>query len=264
MKKLIVATNLTDLHKGPSFLDELLTQIVNGSSVEVLEETNEKWVRVREEGGYEGFVYRHYLAESAGANPTHITLTNVELVADPFNEKSHGYPGTRLCLGTRVHVLETREQQCRITPAGGLPGGWVSSIRLRALASLPLAPDVVRHNMIHYSRELTGTYYLWGGNSEWGTDCSGLVMMTHRLAGYTIPRDAWMQHRDARMVDTAQRGDLFFFWNDARSKISHVGICTGGWNMIHSSRARNGVYEEDIQKNPNLMSSFAGAGTFLP
>ncbi len=37
--------------------------IVNGSSVEVLEETNEKWVWQCEEGGYEGFVYRHYLAE---------------------------------------------------------------------------------------------------------------------------------------------------------------------------------------------------------
>jgi gamma-D-glutamyl-L-lysine dipeptidyl-peptidase len=88
-------------------------------------------------------------------------------------------------------------------------------------------------------------------------------MMTHRLAGYTIPRDAWMQHRDARKIETAQSGDLFFFHNDARTKISHVGICTGGWNMIHSSRSRNGVYEEDIQQNENLKASFAGAGTFL-
>jgi hypothetical protein len=33
--------------------------------------------------------------------------------------------------------------------------------------------------------------------------------------------------------------------------------------MIHSSRSRNGVYEEDLQKNEGYRNVFAGARTFL-
>ena len=36
--QLTVATNLTDLHREPSFLSEMLTQILNGMTMEVLEE----------------------------------------------------------------------------------------------------------------------------------------------------------------------------------------------------------------------------------
>jgi gamma-D-glutamyl-L-lysine dipeptidyl-peptidase len=42
-----------------------------------------------------------------------------------------------------------------------------------------------------------------------------------------------------------------------------VGMSVGGWNMIHSSRSRNGVYEEDIQKHEEYPKTFAGARSFL-
>ena len=108
---------------------------------------------------------------------------------------------------------------------------------------------------------MTGIYYLWGGNSAWGTDCSGLVWLTHRLAGYTVPRDAHPQFHAATPVDPPyQPGDLFFFHKDADpTRIGHVGISLGGWRMIHSSRTRNGVYEEDIQASDELKRKFAGA-----
>ena len=44
----------------------------------------------------------------------------------------------------------------------------------------------------------------------------------------------------------------------------HVGISTGGMNMIHSSRTRNGVYEDDVEQVEHLRNTFAGARTFLP
>ena len=46
-------------------------------------------------------------------------------------------------------------------------------------------------------------------------------------------------------------------------RITHVGISLGGWEIIHSSRSRNGVYIDDIQKVPHLRETFAGGCTYL-
>ena len=66
-----VATNLTDLHREPSFLSEMLTQILNGITVEVLEE-QEKWCRVRSPDGYEGWAHKPYLTSDPAPAATHI------------------------------------------------------------------------------------------------------------------------------------------------------------------------------------------------
>jgi cell wall-associated NlpC family hydrolase len=86
------------------------------------------------------------------------------------------------------------------------------------------------------------------------------------MAGYTIPRDAKLQFPVGRPVDPPfQPGDLIFFHSETdRARITHVGISTGGWNMIHSSRSRNGVYEENVQANEELRKTFAGGRSFLP
>src|SRR3989442_1574352 len=83
--------------------------------------------------------------------------------------------------------------------------------------------------------------------------------LLHRLSGYPIPRDAALQFPAGRVVDPPYTmGDLLFFHSDSDpNRISHVGISTGGWNMIHSSRSRNGVYEEDVQASENLQRTFA-------
>jgi cell wall-associated NlpC family hydrolase len=69
-----------------------------------------------------------------------------------------------------------------------------------------------------------------------------------------------------------QPGDLLFFGGDggglpasrsAGRSITHVGISLGGWRIVHSSRARNGVYEDDVQAVEGLRERFVGARTFL-
>ena len=117
------------------------------------------------------------------------------------------------------------------------------------------------------ARRMTGVYYLWGGCTGWGIDCSGLAQLTHKLSGYTLPRDCDLQFAAGKPIEGPpfRAGDLLYFWNEARTKMGHVGIATGdGWNIIHSSRGRNGVYEEDVQASENLRGSYAGARTFLP
>jgi cell wall-associated NlpC family hydrolase len=120
--------------------------------------------------------------------------------------------------------------------------------------------------MIEDARRFTGVYYLWGGNSAFGIDCSGLMYLIHRLCGYAIPRDARLQFPVGTPVEPPfTHGDLLFFHADSDpSRIGHVGMSVGGWRIIHSSRSRNGVFEEDVQASEGLTRTFAGARRLLP
>ena len=265
--KRVIATNLTDLHVEPSFLSEMLTQVTNGTELEILEE-RDRWCFVRQNDGYMGWALARFQCDPQ-AEPlpfTHVVTapaTNVYRSA-----RSNEDAISRLVVGTSVHVAEIRDDWARFQPVGAMvPPGWVRSDDLRDLARLPLPPSDARRQIIADARRLTGTYYLWAGCTSWGIDCSGLAQLAHKLSGYTLPRDCDMQFAAGRPVDGPpfRAGDLLYFQNESRTKIGHVGIATGdGWNIIHSSRGRNGVYEEDVQASENLRNSYAGARSFIP
>ena len=79
--RLAVATNLTGLYAKPSFLAEMLSELLNGWEVEVLRE-QERWCFVRQDDGYLGWAYRPYLARAPTAfpPPTHVVCEPVSLL----------------------------------------------------------------------------------------------------------------------------------------------------------------------------------------
>lgn len=258
---LYVAANLTNLHREPSFHTELLTQIYNGMAMSVLEE-KEKWCRVKlTADGYEGWAYRPFLTEAAPTKATHVVCG---LTSQVFADMNQSPPISVLLGGTEVCIVEQRDVWSRVQPAGNmLPAGWIRSEALRPIDVIPPA-DEARKLLVQYARQFTGVYYVWGGNSAFGTDCSGLMMMLCRMIRRSIPRDARQQFPVGKEVSPPFKpGDLFFFRGDPPSdRITHVGMSVGGWKMIHSSRSRNGVYEDDVQKS-DYSRTFAGARSFL-
>ena len=86
-----------------------------------------------------------------------------------------------------------------------------------------------------------GVRYLWGGTSRYGYDCSGLVYVSYRAAGKTLPRTAGEMALKGTTVSASslRAGDLLFYnTGSTRGKVTHVAIYIGAGKMIHSSSSR--------------------------
>lgn len=91
--------------------------------------------------------------------------------------------------------------------------------------------------------QFLGAPYLWGGNSGFGIDCSGLVQASLLACGVACPGDSDQQARAFAAVpggrDGLRRGDLIF-WK------GHVALARDGDRMIHATAWRMSVLVEDI------------------
>ena len=93
---------------------------------------------------------------------------------------------------------------------------------------------------------LAGIYYIYGGTTPSGFDCSGFTQYVFGQIGINLPRTAEQQRQFATPVSTPQPGDLVFFGAPAY----HLGIYAGNGMMWDSPHTGSSV---------GLRSVFSGA-----
>ena len=142
---------------------------------------------------------------------------------------------TELLRGEPVAVEGRRDGWARIQTAYDY-FGWVREEELAGAEG----------DAVEQARRYLGSPYLWGGMTERGIDCSGLVHMAYRWLGRLVPRDADQQEAVGTSVAEADLvpGDLVTY--GAGDAATHIAFWLGEGRILHSTEREgvDGVAEE--------------------
>jgi len=141
---------------------------------------------------------------------------------------------TQALAGEPLAIESIEDGWARIRTAYGYPG-WVREEALGGepdgeWPGLPRAGDPVEQ-----ARAYLETPYEWGGLTERGIDCSGLVHIAYRRLGRLVPRDAHEQEAAAEALEQGdlRAGDLVFFGPPERA--DHVAFWLGEGRILHAT-----------------------------
>jgi gamma-D-glutamyl-L-lysine dipeptidyl-peptidase len=141
---------------------------------------------------------------------------------------------TQALRGEPLRLEERRDGWVRVVTAYAYPG-WVCEGDVEeGEGELPADASGTPMDV---ARTYLGPPYLWGGITERGIDCSGLVHMAYRRVGRLVPRDADQQEEAALAVDELRPGDLVTYGDP----VDHIAFWLGDGRILHSTGRENGI-----------------------
>lgn len=146
---------------------------------------------------------------------------------------------TQALEGEPLELGEARDGWIAVTTGYGYPG-WM---RLEDVEpGLGAYVTDLSGTPVEAARRYLGSPYLWGGMSQTGIDCSGLVHMAYRRLGRLVPRDADEQQHAGAPVTALAPGVLVTY---GEGVADHIAFWVGGGRILHAtSRDGLGVVEE--------------------
>jgi hypothetical protein len=240
----VVTAAVAPLVREPRIAADRLSEALHGETLTLLER-REAWLRVRALDGYHGWIHAGYVATGSDdwARDWAARATARSLGAElRFEDQRFRLPVGAPLAPHRNGGAETADGRAWSVAAGVVR----PDAEYRAEARLIAAPAWAL-------RWFSGAPYLWGGRTEWGIDCSGLVQATYAARGVALPRDSDLQSAAGKevQIDPAgagyEAGDVLCFADGRR--ISHVALWAGAGRIVHAALARGGVGADDLLAN---------------
>jgi uncharacterized protein YgiM (DUF1202 family) len=238
---------IVPVRSEPSDRSEIVTQLLFGEHIEILERQNQ-WARIKiQYDDYEGWVDSKQYQVISEANYNQLSNEAIILNADLIDYISA--PENLLLpipLGASLSFLNNNEIN-------------ISNFDFEGTKTSGIKP---KSALINTAFMYLNAPYLWGGKTPFGIDCSGLTQMVYKLNGYKIHRDASQQALEGEplsFIEESEAGDLAFFDND-EGNIIHVGIIMENNYIIHASGKVRidrldhlGIYNPELNKHTHKL-----------
>lgn len=206
MTKALCNVSVAPLRADASDKAEIVSQILYGESITVLE-VNSHWTRVQlDYDGYEGWMDTKQYSEISEQN---LQNRRINMITENFQSSIVHDGKILLSMGSEVSfetIITQRFGDARV-------------------------------DLTTTAKEFINVPYLWGGRSFFGVDCSGFTQLVFKANGRKIPRDAYQQAEIGKVLDfveESQAGDLAFFEN-SEGRVIHVGMMLNNRQIIHAS-----------------------------
>jgi cell wall-associated NlpC family hydrolase len=208
----------TAVHRAPQGDSMQLTQALMGETALMFEEKDGwSWVQL-DQDQYVGYVLSESL--SATVRPiTHRVNVVASLIYPKPNLKTQ--PAIFIPMNAKLSVIGEHGQYSELAA-----GGFIFTKHISA--------DVAQSDYVVIAEKFLNVTYLWGGKTQSGLDCSGLVQTALHACGISCPRDTDMQEKELGTslqindLDGLKRGDLVF-WE------GHVGVMYDSTNLLHAN-----------------------------
>jgi gamma-D-glutamyl-L-lysine dipeptidyl-peptidase len=222
----ICPLSVVPVRNSPSHRSEMVSQLLFGELVEILEEKGKQWSRVRcDNDNFVGWVESSQVKRVTPTEFEHYQqhfAFSLELV-QPVMGPDHFIPVT---MGARLPDFDGIRFKLGDTT-------YTFSGQALSIGDFQPSSDLI----LKLAKRYLHTPYLWGGRSPFGIDSSGLVQMVYNLAGFRLPREPQQQLEVGETIDFieySQVGDIAFFENN-NGRITHSGILMPNGQIIHAN-----------------------------
>jgi len=196
---------------------ELVTQLLFGELVEILEVRNQ-WLHIRSfMDGYEGWI-------------------DSKQVQDLREKEISRWLDGLVVEHSEFRIIEGPEGRQTLPKGFFRPGDSEETFHIgKSTYRFLNEEEAFPASLIDFAKSYLNAPYLWGGKTQFGIDCSGFMQQIHRVFNYQLPRNSSQQAELGLDIDFEDReaGDLAFFISYS-GNIHHVGLLISKDEIIHA------------------------------